>query len=151
MEESEKKYFLKIGDIFAERYEIKRILGKGGQGEVYEVLDLQSNTREVLKILTDIENHNSFRKEIAALKTLNHEGIVRIYDGDISSEKPYYTMEYLEGLPLNQFIQYCNNIKDIETIVIKLLEAIKYLHETGNKLPRDIKSSNIFVVFREKE
>lgn len=143
---------LKIGDVFAERYEIKRVLGKGGQGEVYEVLDLQSNTSEVLKILTDIEGQNSFKKEIAALKALNNEGIVRIYDGDISSEKPYYTMEYLDGLPLNQLIaNYSLSNQDIETIIVKLLQALKYLHETGKKLHRDIKPSNVFVVFKRKE
>ena len=148
----ETKSLLEIGEVFAERYEIIKFLGKGGQGEVYKVLDLQSNTKEVLKILTDIESQSSFKKEIAALKSLNNEGIVRIYDGDISSEKPYYTMEYLEGLPLHILIaNYSLSYEEIETIIVKLLQALKYLHETGKKLHRDIKPSNVFVVFREKE
>ncbi len=145
-------FCLKAGDIFADRYLIKQPLGKGGQGEVYEIVDLQTGNREVVKILTDIESTSNFKKEIAALKSIVHEGIIRIYDGDISGETPYYTMEYLDGLPLNEFIaSYSLSKTEIEIILTKLLNALKHLHEVGGKLHMDIKPSNIYIVFKKEK
>src|SRR5262245_1082538 len=88
------------GDMIAERFQIERLVGSGGIGDVYCARDVHSGELVALKMLqrpepADIER---FAREAQILSMLNHPGIVRhIAYGVTADQEPYLVMEWLEG------------------------------------------------------
>lgn len=86
-----------IGDTVDSRYHLKKFLGGGRVGKVYLAKDLQANQDIAIKILTDrphSEREKSlFLREFAAIKNLNHPGVVKVYEQGTG----YFTMEHIEG------------------------------------------------------
>ncbi len=86
-----------------------RELGRGGMGVVYLARDERLGREVALKVLPvqvglrerDVER---FRREIRALSGLSHPGIVGIHEGDVANGMPYFTMDYVDGLPLSRSI-----------------------------------------------
>ena len=96
---SEKQTELHIG-----KFTIRRRLGRGGMGAVYEGYDPALDRRVAIKTLTtdaiaDQESRGRFEREARAAAKLAHSNIVTIYElGNFGGkEKPYIVMEYLEG------------------------------------------------------
>ncbi|MFN7972693.1 MAG: protein kinase [Acidobacteriota bacterium] len=79
-----------------------RPLGQGGMGIVYEAFDVRSAARVALKVVRvgDGATVGSIRREIAALATLRHPGIVRIVDQGLVDGLPWYAMELQRGTTL---------------------------------------------------
>ena len=68
-------------------FEIIRLLGKGGMGEVYEARQAKLDRRVALKVLSpwlaeDEEAFSRFKREALIPAKLDHPGIVRIFDAD---------------------------------------------------------------------
>ncbi len=133
------------GDFFG-RYCIKQKLGSGGMSDVYLAID-ENKLLVAVKILhknqlQNKENGIRFQKEISAVKSLNHTGVVSIIDvGEIDGLQ-YYSMEYLEGGSLRKKIEAGISLKDTIEIVIKLSTSLQYIHKQGY-VHRDIKPENI--------
>src|SRR4029079_18836642 len=82
-------------------YEIEKPLGKGGMGSVYAATDSQTGQRVAIKALTpQLAMAEGFRErfesEIESLKTLKHDGIVRLYGYGDQDGVLFYSMELLE-------------------------------------------------------
>src|SRR5437762_9810140 len=88
------------GEVLAGRFELERLAGSGGMGEVYRARDLAFGSVVAFKVLlagrpTD---HHRFVREAEVLAELSHPGIVRyVAHGLLPSERPYLVMEWLEG------------------------------------------------------
>lgn len=87
-----------------------------------------------------------FKQERQVLAALDHPNIARILDGgDTSDGMPYYVMEYVEGLPLDE---YCDQKGLSVTGRIRIFQqvcgAVEYLHQ-NSIVHRDLKPSNILV------
>ncbi len=96
--------------IFHNRYEILELVGEGGMGQVYKVLDTELDRVIALKTIraekeSDPETVQRFKRELLLARKITHKNVVRIHDlGDTEGIK-YFTMEYVEGRSLKQEIR----------------------------------------------
>jgi serine/threonine-protein kinase len=132
-------------------YEIVKPLGKGGMGSVYEAVDTQSGQRVAIKALTPhLAMAEGFRErfeaEIESLKTLRHEGIVRLYGYGEQDGVLFYSMELVEGISLEDELKAGRrfNWREVTNIAIQLSLALKHAHDHGI-VHRDIKPANILL------
>lgn len=87
--------------IWFERYEIRKILGSGGEGQVYEAIDLHLQRRVAIKIGTSSPN---FLNEIRMLQSLSLDCFPTIYDAWIQEENGIIVMEYLDGISAGELL-----------------------------------------------
>jgi len=94
-----------------EGYRITGVLGQGGMGIVYRAVQTKLNRAVALKVLPAMVGSASpsavqrFRREATAAARLHHTNIVPIYDFGESRDAYYYTMELIDGRPLNELIK----------------------------------------------
>ena len=133
-------------------YRIVREIGRGGMAVVYlGERDDQSYRKQVaikmVKPGIDTEQIlQRFRNERQTLAALDHSNIVKLLDGGSTEDGlPYLVMEYVEGLPIDQ---YC----DLHTLSIderlplfrQVCSAVQYAHE-NLVIHRDLKPGNILI------
>src|SRR5688572_14203372 len=83
-------------------YEVVKLLGRGGMGEVYLARDTRLNRNVAIKILSSNLLPNSqllerFRREAGLSAVLNHPNICTIYETGEVDGQTYICMEYVEG------------------------------------------------------
>jgi serine/threonine protein kinase len=92
-----------------EGYDNLRRLRHGGQGVVYEATQRSTKRRVAIKVLLEgafasESAQRRFEREIEVIASLSHPNIVNIYDsGTTVDGRPYYVMEYIDGVPLDEF------------------------------------------------
>ena len=97
-----------IGDTIAGRYQITQVLGRGGMGMVYRVLDQRSGQSCALKRGWATDSRRAHRRaallerEYHTLVQLSHPRIIEVYEYGLDESGPYYTMELLGGEDLEQ-------------------------------------------------
>ncbi len=86
-------------------YRIENILGKGGMGVVYRAHHVETGDVVALKTIfaPSQKQLSSIQREIRALACIRHPGVVRIIDEGVENRLPWYAMELLEGLTLDQY------------------------------------------------
>lgn len=87
-------------------YQILEVLGEGGMGAVFRARHIEHGTIVALKTVrvTKESLFNNLRREIHTLARLDHPGIVQIVDLSDEGEKPWYAMEYIEGVTLRHYV-----------------------------------------------
>ncbi len=132
-------------------YEIDKPLGKGGMGSVYAAIDTQTGQRVAIKALTPhLAMAEGFRErfeaEIESLKTLRHEGIVRLFGYGEQDGMLFYSMELVDGTSLEDELRAGRrfNWREVTSIAIQLALALKHAHDHGI-VHRDIKPANILL------
>ena len=131
---------------------IRERLGQGGMSTVYLALraDEQFKKRAALKVIKrgmdSEEILQRFRNERQILASLEHPNIARLIDGGNTAEGlSYFVMEYVEGVPIDQ---YCDtrrlSIDDRLALFRAVGEAVSYAHR-NLVVHRDLKPSNILV------
>ena len=140
------------GSVFANRYEVKEILGAGGMGVVYRAFDRELGEPVAIKTLRadtvadDPVAIERFKQEIRLARRIAHRNVVRTYDlGEVSGIY-YLTMEYVEGTSLKQLIQSRGRLPVPVSLTVgkQLCRALEVAHEQG-VIHRDIKPQNIVV------
>jgi len=140
-----------IGSIVDERYEILGILGSGGMGRVYKARQLNLNRIVAIKVPSDAVLKNEeflarFVREGTTCARVAHGHIVSIYDVH-SGKRPYIVMEYVDGMPLNQFLQEEQTtlfVSDLLEIIGQVCQGLEAAHASG-VVHRDIKPANIVI------
>ena len=133
-------------------YRITDKIADGGMSSVYlaERADGYFDQSVAIKImrlgLETRESEQQFAKERQILASLNHPNIANILDGGVYEDgTPYLVMEYIEGLPLDE---YCKNhnlsLEERINIFLTVCDAVKYAHR-NLVIHRDLKPNNIFV------
>ena len=135
-------------------YEVVRLIGAGGMGTVYDVLDTTVGKRFVLKTLhpqlvTRDDLARRMQKEARTLGRLNHTNIVEVITAGVSGDElrlPYYVMERLNGQSLRLVLEKKGQLElpHVYQIGIDLLDALDHAHGEG-VIHRDIKPDNIFL------
>lgn len=138
------------GSLVNDRYEIVRVLGRGGMGEVYLANDKRINRSVALKIIhTDLgsskEGLRRFALEAQAISALNHPHIMTIYEFDNMADGSLFIVsEYIDGKTLKNLIGSSLNVDRSLDIAIQVSSALSAAHEAGIT-HRDIKPENIMV------
>ena len=134
-----------IGD-----YQTISILGQGGMGIVYKARQLTLNRLVALKMIRNAEFASEdqvrrFQNEAEAVATLDHPGIVPIYEVGTFEDQRYFSMKLVEGQGLDKKLDEL--VKDPRTaarVVAEVADAVNHAHQRGI-LHRDLKPANILV------
>jgi CubicO group peptidase (beta-lactamase class C family)/aminoglycoside phosphotransferase (APT) family kinase protein len=136
----------------AERYELQRLLGSGGMGEVFLAQDRVLGRPVALKLLredgaADTGALERVTREARALASLADPNVVAVYDRGVLDGRPFLAMEYVRGLTLRQWVSVANEKPDLDRIVATLVQAGRGLsaaHAIG-VVHRDFKPDNVLV------
>ncbi|MEM6671455.1 MAG: protein kinase [Planctomycetota bacterium] len=130
-------------------YPIRRRLGSGGMGVVFEADQVRTQRRVAIKVirgawLDDDRTRRLFQREAEVLGRLDHPGIARIYDaGETKEGAPYFVMELVDGLPLDEWAEG-RPLSERLRVVAEVARAVHHAHEKG-VIHRDLKPSNVLV------
>lgn len=144
---------LRKGEMFA-GYEVVRLLGSGGMGEVYLVRHPRLQRDEALKVLrADVDTVNDslrarFLQEANLAAQLAHPNVVGVYDCGEYEGRLWISMAYIDGLDAARLLKtkYPAGFAqdDVIKIVTAVADALDYAH-SRNLLHRDVKPANILV------
>jgi eukaryotic-like serine/threonine-protein kinase len=135
-----------------DRFTVRRQLGAGGMGVVYEVHDHSRNEVVALKTLLRARAADIYRlkREFRSLTDIAHTNLVSLYELIVDGANCFFTMELVQGV---NFVEYVRSTgagatpfegQRIRNVVRQLVEGVGALHRRG-KLHRDIKPSNVLV------
>ena len=132
-------------------YQLVQLIGEGGMGQVWLAEQEQPVHRRVaLKLIKagmdTREVVARFESERQALALMDHPAIAKVFDAGSTAEgRPYFVMEYVDGLPINQ---YCDrhrlNMRQRMELFIQVCEGVQHAHQKAI-IHRDLKPSNILV------
>ena len=132
------------------QFVIRRLLGRGGMGVVYEAHDTQLDRAVALKVLTSGSLHDRtfarrFETEARVVARLEHPNIVPIYASGIDSGVPWMSMRLLTGDSLGVMLER-GPLAPIEAVQVlrDVAAALDYAHGLGI-VHRDIKPANILL------
>ncbi|MCJ7611826.1 MAG: protein kinase [Candidatus Aminicenantes bacterium] len=138
------------GRIFADKYEIKEELGRGGMGVVYKARDIKLGRLVALKFLSPLlvgdEIHGRrFIQEAQTASALNHPHICTVYEVGESEGTAFIAMEHIEGRPLSTRISPGGlSGEEVVRLGLQITEALQHAHRR-NIIHRDLKTANIIV------
>lgn len=145
------------GDVVNARYEIRRFIGRGGMGEVYEAHDRLMDARIALKTIIPTVNdrQRAVRKlteEVRNALRVGHPNVCRINElqehreeGGSEPAVPFFTMEFIEGERLGQRLERgAVGLQQAQRIAIQLLEGLRAAHDRG-VLHLDFKCDNVML------
>ena len=99
-----------VSGLYAGRYQIERMVGRGGMGSVYRALDVMVGDVVALKIL-DASVAGSgdqiewFRREVRLARRITHPNVARTHDMGEQAGAHYITMEFVEGTTLQDLLR----------------------------------------------
>ena len=131
-------------------YELLEEIGRGGQGVVYRAHQKSLNRTVALKVIGlgpwATEAHlKRFRREAEAAASLEHPGIVPIYEVGEREGACYFSMKFVEGGQLDEVVRRePMPIRQAVELIAKVARTVHYAHEHGI-LHRDIKPGNILL------
>ena len=131
-------------------YRIERELNRGGQGVVYQAVQLSTKRAVALKVMlggpfAGAASIRRFEREIELIGRLKHPGIVPVFDSGMAHDKPYFAMEFVNGKRLSDFLGDNElNLRDKLRLFVQICRAVDYAHQNG-VIHRDLKPSNILI------
>ncbi len=134
------------------RYRIERELGRGGVGVVFLARDERLHGMPVvIKFLLEGSGQNKwltgkFSQEAEALTRINHPGVVRVIDRDLSDDgRPFFVMEFIKGRPLRDVMaRGPMELPFVAHITRQAGGALHAAHQQG-VFHRDLKPENIML------
>lgn len=126
------------------RFELRRQLGSGAFGDVYEAWDREHGTPVALKSLKSSNPDwiYRFKREFRIVGDLAHPNLVRLYELFVEEDRWYLTMELVQGLRLDDHLR--RDPAQLRSCFAQLALGILELHRAGC-LHRDLKPSNALV------
>jgi predicted Ser/Thr protein kinase len=132
------------------KYEIVRVLGKGGMGTVYLGRDADLDRAVAIKVLrnplSDEELLQRFLREARAAANLRHANIITIYEVGQHDRQPFMAMEYVDGPSLGQVITARDPVPLDRRLsyIEQICAGLQHAHREGI-VHRDIKPPNLMV------
>ena len=147
---------LETGTVFADRYVIEDIVGRGGMGVVYKATDTLAEKTVALKLIRPerLGGANAVKRLIAegiTARDIRHPNIVAVYDVGESGGQPFVSMEYLGGKSVRTWhrekVQKREDVplRVAARIIAEILDGLKAAHDAG-VIHRDLKPENIILL-----
>ena len=132
-----------------ERFAVRRKLGRGGFGAVYEVYDRKEAAVVALKALRRVNAEEIYRlkHEFRSLADISHPNLISLYELFAERDDCFFTMELLEGESFLDYVRPGGETFDLGRLraaMGQLATGISALHRAG-KLHMDLKPSNVLV------
>jgi serine/threonine protein kinase len=146
-----------IGQTLGKRYQLRRLIGSGGMGAVYEAEHLVTKRIGALKLLhpryaTVPEVVARFVMEASAAGRIDNAHVVQTFDaGELESGEPYMFMELLAGEPISSVIQRRRRLRfdEARELVLQAASGLAAAHAAG-VVHRDVKPENLFLCRGER-
>jgi class 3 adenylate cyclase/serine/threonine protein kinase len=133
-------------------YEIDRLIGTGGMGEIYKGHEIQTGNAVAIKmLLPDMAENEAalalFRREASALNYLMHDAIVRyfVFTVEPALQRPYLAMEFVDGRPLSDVLEEGPlTFEALLRLMRRVASGLHAAHERGI-IHRDVSPDNIIL------
>ncbi len=135
-------------------YRIITTIGVGGMAEVLKAEDTRTGQHVALKLhytpTDDEQVYLGYRREQRALARCAHPNVVRVLDYGVHERRPYLVMEFVDGIPLTEFLDERDLKPGPERdrmaalLGMQIASALDHVH-SQNLVHRDIKPANILV------
>ncbi|MCW5756043.1 MAG: protein kinase [Phycisphaeraceae bacterium] len=130
-------------------YDIVREIHRGGQGVVYQAVQLSTRRHVAVKVMhtgpfIGSSGRARFEREVQVLGQLDHPNIVRIHDSGVTPDGScFYVMDYISGKPLDKLMEQGQlPVREALRLFAKICDAVNAAHLKG-VIHRDLKPSNI--------
>lgn len=143
---------IQVGDVLNHLFEVKRFIARGGMGEVFEGVNINTDERVAIKVMLpalakDPNVVSMFRREAQTLRRLRHDGLVHYI---VLAEEPqlgvlYIVTEFIDGANLSLQMRNLSPRQDELVALLKRLAAgLDTAHRLG-AIHRDIAPDNILL------
>ncbi|MEU7838507.1 protein kinase [Nonomuraea sp. NPDC049129] len=139
------------GTTLAGRYRLDTRIGAGGMGEVWRGEDIVLARTVAVKVLLPGRMDDPgfvarFQAEARAMATINHPGVVDVYDYGVSGDTVYLVMKFVDGEPLDKLLMRLGRIppQPAMELIAQAASALQAVHQQGI-VHRDVKPGNLLV------
>ncbi|WAS95346.1 serine/threonine-protein kinase [Nannocystis punicea] len=140
------------GELYANRYRIEALAGRGGMGEVYRAVDVLVGDVVALKVLgksVTPKQIDGFRREVRLARRISHPNVARTHDMGEHDGVPFLIMEFVEGTTLQDVLRNDSAAGGLAParaarIALSVCEALTAAHAAG-VVHRDLKPANILL------
>jgi serine/threonine-protein kinase len=143
---------IQVGDVLNHIFEVKRFIARGGMGEVFEGVNVNTDERVAIKVMlpalaADANVIAMFRKEARTLTRLQHEALVQYR---VLAQEPqlgvlYIVTEYIDGVNLADVLGKTKPTPaELKQLLAKLAAGLKVAHALG-AVHRDMSPDNVLL------
>ena len=140
-----------VGQVIADRYELKETVGTGGMSTVYCAFDTLLERNVALKILHehyggDAEYVERFRREARAVAQLSHPNIVTVIDRGEEDGRQFIVFELVDGENLKELVERGGPlpVRRVLELGLEVGRALAFAHAQG-LIHRDVKPQNVLL------
>lgn len=132
------------------RFELRRVLGRGAQGVVWQAFDPQLEREVAIKQMraerSDAQAVQRWLSEARAVSRLSHPHIVTLFEADLQGDQPCLVFELVAGQTLADMVRQRGALADKVAVPLMLgvLDGLAHAHAAG-VIHRDLKPSNVIV------
>lgn len=136
------------GAVLAGRFELRRLLGEGSSGRIYEAFDRDAQKSVAVKVLRRLGPRAIARlkQEARELAGFSHPNLVTVYDLVAHAGDWLFSMEYVDGVPFDVAVHgpASERLPRLSKLVPQLVAGICAMHARG-RVHRDLKPANVLV------
>jgi tRNA A-37 threonylcarbamoyl transferase component Bud32 len=142
-----------LGTTLSDRYQVTRLIGRGGMGVVYEAVHVALQKRIAIKLLLDkyADDHEAverFHREALTATHIGDDHIIDVLDvGTTPEGKSFVVLEYLDGQDLGKVLAATGPMPASRAVHViqQVLRGLGAAHAKGI-VHRDMKPDNVFIV-----
>lgn len=132
--------------VLADRYELVRLIARGGMSEVFEAVDRVLGRSVAVKLYraTAVADRRRLEAEVQILASLNHPGLVHLYDVGEHRGDEFVVIELIDGPTLASVLARRGALPeaDLQDLAAVVADALAFVHASGIA-HRDVTPSNI--------
>ncbi|MGD8840556.1 MAG: serine/threonine-protein kinase [Gammaproteobacteria bacterium] len=137
------------------KYEIKRRIGRGAMGVVYEAFDPFVQRTVAIKVMhssgnmepaTEQKMREAFFAEVYSAGRMHHPSVISVYDAGQEADLNYIVMEFVDGVTLQEYVTGGKTLSpnQIVDVIYQCAKGLDYVHREGI-IHRDLKPGNIML------